>query len=164
MLGRFVTDKMFRTAVVRIADIRAEATAGSATWVYGFSWVSPTMGWSVHCLDVPFWFDCLDADGVTAIAGDAPPAALAAAVHGAATAFVRDGDPGWTAMDDRREDGTHLRRRPVDARGGHRRVRECLRADVSRDVRRVWGAFATRRAGRRGVSARERAPNPGSVS
>ena len=131
MLGRFMTDKMFRTAVVRIAGIRAAASADSPTWVYGFSWVSPKMGWAVHCLDVPFWFDCLDADGVAAIAGDAPPAALAAAVHGAATAFVRDGDPGWTRVDGRREDRTHLRRRPVDARGGRRRVRERLPADVS---------------------------------
>lgn len=96
ILGRFMTDKMFRTAVVRIADIRAAASPESATWVYAFSWVSPKMGWALHCLDVPFWFDCLDADGVTAIAGDAPPRALAAAVHGAATAFVRGGAPGWT--------------------------------------------------------------------
>ena len=50
----------------------------------------------MHCLEVPFWFDCLDADGVPAIAGDAPPRALAASVHGAATGLVRDGDPGWT--------------------------------------------------------------------
>ncbi len=91
-----MTDKMFRTAVVRIAGIRAAATPDSPTWVYAFSWVSPKIGWAVHCLDVPFWFDCLDADGVPAIAGDAPPPALAAAVHGSATAFIRDGDPGWT--------------------------------------------------------------------
>jgi para-nitrobenzyl esterase len=63
--------------------------------VYRFAWPSPTKTWALHCLDVPFWFDCLDADGVTAIAGDAPPRALAAAVHGAAAAFVRDSDPGW---------------------------------------------------------------------
>ena len=79
-----------------IADIRATAGADANTWAYGFSWVSPKMGWAVHCLDVPFWFDCLDDPGVTAIAGEAPPRALAEAVHGAATAFVRDGDPGWT--------------------------------------------------------------------
>jgi para-nitrobenzyl esterase len=32
---------------------------------------------------------------VEAIAGDAPPRALADALHGAAAAFVRDGDAGW---------------------------------------------------------------------
>ena len=96
VLGRYITDRMFRTTVVRIADIRATVGAEANTWAYGFSWVSPKMGWAVHCLDVPFWFDCLDAPGVTAIAGEAPPRALAEAAHGAATAFVRDGDPGWT--------------------------------------------------------------------
>ncbi|GAA1957490.1 carboxylesterase/lipase family protein [Microbacterium deminutum] len=96
VLGRFGTDRRFRVPVVRIARIRSEASSDSVTWAYRFSWISPTRGWAVHCLDVPFWFDCLDAEGVTAIAGDAAPAALAAAVHGAAAAFVRDGDPGWT--------------------------------------------------------------------
>ncbi|GAA1974729.1 carboxylesterase/lipase family protein [Microbacterium pumilum] len=96
MLGRFMTDRLFRTGVVRVAHTRSAADADSPTWAYRFSFRSPTMGWAVHCLDVPFWFDCLEADGVSAIAGDAPPRALAAAVHDAAAAFVRDGDPGWT--------------------------------------------------------------------
>jgi para-nitrobenzyl esterase len=91
VLGRFVTDRVFRTGVVRVADARADAP----TWAYRFSWASPTRTWAGHCLDVPFWFDCLDDPNVASIAGDAPPRALAAALHGAAAAFVRDGDPGW---------------------------------------------------------------------
>ncbi|WP_404434733.1 carboxylesterase family protein [Microbacterium lacus] len=91
VLGRYVTDTMFRTTVVQVADARGAAP----TWAYRFCWPSPTRTWALHCLDVPFWFDCLDADGVAAIAGEAPPRALADAVHGAAAAFVRDGDPGW---------------------------------------------------------------------
>lgn len=91
IVGRFVTDHVFRSDVVRVADARGAA----ATWVYRFSWASPTRGWALHCLDVPFWFDCLDAPGVQAIAGARPPQALAAALHGAAAAFARDGDPGW---------------------------------------------------------------------
>lgn len=96
IIGHFMTDKMFRTAVVTIASARGAAGPDAGTWVYRFSWASPTRGWALHCLDVPFWFDCLDADGVTAITGDEPPRALAAAVHGAATALIRDGAPGWT--------------------------------------------------------------------
>ena len=92
VLGRFVTDRVFRANIVRVADARADA----ATWVYRFSWPSPTRAWALHCLDVPFWFDCLDDPAVAAIAGSAPPRALAAAVHGAAAAFIRDADPGWT--------------------------------------------------------------------
>lgn len=91
LLGRFVSDAVFRSGVVRVADARADA----ATWVYRFAWPSPVIGWACHCLDVPFWFDCLDSEGVTALAGDDPPRPLAAALHGSAVAFVRGGEPGW---------------------------------------------------------------------
>ena len=97
VLGRFATDRVFRSTVVRVAEARADAP----TWVYRFSRPSPTRTWAVHCIDVPFWFDCLRADGtvsesVRAIAGDAPPQSLADAVHGAAVELVREGAPGWT--------------------------------------------------------------------
>ena len=92
MVGRFVTDHIFRADVVRVADARADAP----TWVYRFSWPSPTRGWAIHCLDLPFWFDCVEAPGVATVAGDAPPRRLGDALHGAAAAFVREGNPGWT--------------------------------------------------------------------
>ncbi|AZC15103.1 carboxylesterase family protein [Microbacterium sp. ABRD28] len=91
VIGRFISDSIFRSTVVRAADARG----GADTWVYAFSWPSPTRRWSLHCLDVPFWFDGLDLDGVSAIAGDDPPRSLADAVHGSAVALVRDRDPGW---------------------------------------------------------------------
>ncbi|MFE7845848.1 carboxylesterase/lipase family protein [Microbacterium sp. NPDC057407] len=91
VIGRFVTDVVFRSDVVRVADARGPAP----TWVYRFSWASPVRGWALHCLDVPFWFDGLDAPGVPEIAGESPPRRLADAVHGAAVGFIRDGDPGW---------------------------------------------------------------------
>ena len=97
VLGRYISDHVFRALVVRVAEARREAP----TWVYRFSWVSPARGLSLHCLDVPFWFDCLDAPGVTALAGDAPPQALADALHGTAVAWVRDGDPGWATWSSR---------------------------------------------------------------
>ena len=93
VLGRFVTDRVFRSVVVRAADARRDATA--PTWVYRFSWPSPASGLATHCLDVPFWFDHLDAERVAAVAGSAPPQALADALHGSAVAYLRDGDPGW---------------------------------------------------------------------
>ncbi|MCC4247526.1 MULTISPECIES: carboxylesterase/lipase family protein [Microbacterium] len=94
-LGGYVSDRVIRSVVLRAA--RARGTA--STWLYRFAWTSPSIGHACHCLDVPFWFDHLDADGVTAIAGDAPPAELADAMHAAAVRFVRDGDPGWPAWD-----------------------------------------------------------------
>ncbi|MBW1639360.1 carboxylesterase family protein [Microbacterium resistens] len=100
VLGRFVTDSVFRSLVVRAAEARGAAP----TWAYRFAWVSPTKGWSCHCLDVPFWFDCLDDPHVARLAGDDPPQQLATDMHGAAVAFVRTGDPGWAPW--RRAPGT----------------------------------------------------------
>lgn len=95
ILGGYATDRVIRATVSRVAWARGVAP----TWVYRFAWPSPVLGGACHCLDVPFWFDHLDADGVSAIAGDAPPRSLAAQLHGAAVAFARDGDPGWPAWD-----------------------------------------------------------------
>ncbi|REJ08348.1 carboxylesterase/lipase family protein [Microbacterium bovistercoris] len=89
--GRFVTDTVFRSLVVRVAEARADA----ATWVYRFAWASPKTGWSSHCLDVPFWWDCLGSERVAALAGDHPPQGLADDMHSAAVAFTTRADPGW---------------------------------------------------------------------
>ncbi|MFF3372264.1 carboxylesterase/lipase family protein [Streptomyces sp. NPDC002680] len=90
--GQALTDSTFRAPAVAVADTRAAREL--PTWLYEFTWTSPVNGAAFHCLDVPFAFDLLDAEGVTAAAGAAPPQALADAVHGAWVAFVRDLDPG----------------------------------------------------------------------
>lgn len=102
IVGRFVTDHVFRSLVVRVAEARREADA--ETWVYAFSWVSPTKGWACHCLDVPFWFDGLDRERVSDLAGPNPPQSLADDMHGAAVSFVTGGAAGWPAW--RTEPGT----------------------------------------------------------
>jgi para-nitrobenzyl esterase len=94
-LGQFVTDAMFRAPARAIAESRAAGDA--AAWVYRFAWSSPTFGAAVHCLDVPFFFDCLGSERVGYIAGEQPPASLADDVHGAAVRFITTGDPGWPA-------------------------------------------------------------------
>ena len=96
VLGRYVTDRVFRTTVPQVAGLRADAP----TWVYRFAWLSPEFEASVHCLDVPFFFDCLDSDRVEPLAGPNPPQALADAVHAAAVAFIVRGDPGWARWTD----------------------------------------------------------------
>lgn len=125
VLGRYVTDVVFRSTVVRVAEARADAQ----TWVYRFAWPSPSRRWALHCLDVPFWFDCLDADGVTAIAGEHPPRRLADALHGSAVGFVRTGDPGWPAWSGRagttRVFGGEASRPDVEP-DGYREVRALL--------------------------------------
>ncbi|WP_262927608.1 carboxylesterase family protein [Microbacterium sp. NIBRBAC000506063] len=91
IIGRYITDRMFRTLVVRIARARGSAP----TWLYRFAWASPSFGSAVHCLDVPFFFDCLGEERVENIAGDAPPQHLADEVHTGAVGLIRRGDPGW---------------------------------------------------------------------
>ena len=97
LLGGYVTDRVIRATVRRTARARGDA----ATWLYRFAWASPvpSIGVACHCLDVPFWFDHLSAEGVDRIAGDAPPSPLADQMHAAAVAFARDRDPGWPTWD-----------------------------------------------------------------
>ncbi|WP_416442976.1 carboxylesterase/lipase family protein [Leucobacter sp. HNU] len=95
LAGRVLTDRMFRTAILRIAEARGSAP----TWVYRFAWPSGTFGFAEHCLDVPFFFDCLDGPAMEPLAGPNPPQALADEVHAAAVAFIADGDPGWPRHD-----------------------------------------------------------------
>ncbi|GAB3392358.1 carboxylesterase family protein [Humibacter soli] len=99
VLGRYLSDRTFRTYALRVAEARGAAP----TWLYRFAWRSPNYGMAVHCNDVPFFFDCLKAPRVDAIAGDRPPQALADDIHSAAVAFVRDGDPGWPRHSERGE-------------------------------------------------------------
>nr|WP_201470933.1 carboxylesterase family protein [Microbacterium hydrocarbonoxydans] len=91
LAGRVLTDRMFRADVLRVAADRGDAS----TWVYRFSWPSGRFGYAEHCLDVPFFFDCLDGPSMQALAGPNPPQQLADEVHGAAVSFVTTGDPGW---------------------------------------------------------------------
>ncbi|MFG6402863.1 carboxylesterase/lipase family protein [Microbacterium sp. P04] len=93
VLGRYASDRVFRAGIPRVAAARGDAP----TWVYRFAWRSPVIGWACHCLDVPFWFDHLDAEGVSAIAGQAPPASLAREMHAAVVRIATVGDPGWPA-------------------------------------------------------------------
>lgn len=95
LVGRFVSDHVFRALVPRVAEARRRADA--ATWAYRFSWVSPTKGWACHCLDVPFWFDGLDRERVANLAGPNPPQTLADDMHEAIVSLIAGGDPGWPA-------------------------------------------------------------------
>lgn len=89
--GRLLTDRMFRTALLNVLADRGSAP----TWLYRFSWPSGHFGFAEHCLDVPFFFDCLDGPAMEPLAGPNPPQELADEVHGAAVAFIAGGDPGW---------------------------------------------------------------------
>ncbi|WEK60973.1 MAG: carboxylesterase family protein [Candidatus Microbacterium colombiense] len=91
LAGRLLTDRMFRAPLLQVLADRGSAP----TWVYRFAWPSGRFGFAEHCLDVPFFFDCLDGPAMEPLAGPNPPQALADEVHGAAVAFITGGDPGW---------------------------------------------------------------------
>jgi para-nitrobenzyl esterase len=96
IVGQALSDRTFRVPAQEMAA--AKTAAGGAAYAYDFRWASPAgplRGLSFHCLDMPFAFDLLGEAGVREAAGDAPPAALAAEMHGAWTRFITEGDPGW---------------------------------------------------------------------
>ncbi|WP_040813249.1 carboxylesterase/lipase family protein [Nocardia concava] len=105
--GQAQSDAIIRMPSFQVAEMRAGRN--QPTWLYEFTWTSNApkfQGQSFHCLDVPFAFDVLRKQGVTAVAGDNPPQSLADAVHRAWVAFVSNGDPGpaWPRYTlDRRE-------------------------------------------------------------
>ncbi|WP_418960370.1 carboxylesterase/lipase family protein [Streptomyces tritici] len=95
LIGQAITDTTFRAPALEIADARSRL--GRPTWLYQFEWSGRAPGFggaAYHCIDLPFAFDLLDAEGVTAALGEHPPQQLADAMHAAWVAFVRDLDPG----------------------------------------------------------------------
>ncbi|MFI6932842.1 carboxylesterase family protein [Streptomyces sp. NPDC050287] len=91
--GTRLTDTLFRAACPRAAAARRDAAAG--TWLYSFEWPSPALGGAAHCVDLPFFFDVLDAPGVTEALGPNPPADLATAMHADLAGFVHGREPSW---------------------------------------------------------------------
>ncbi|WP_426362353.1 carboxylesterase/lipase family protein [Streptomyces sp. E-08] len=124
--GQALTDTVFRAPNLAVADARA--AHGRPTWFYEFRWPSPALGLAFHCLDLPFAFDLLDAEGVTAVAGAEPPRALADAMHRAWVAFVTDQDPG---ADWPRYTSDERATKIWDAESG-------IAADPVRRVRELW--------------------------
>lgn len=91
------TDEVFRRRAQVVAESRAEA--GTATWMYWFSWESPAFGGalgSCHGLDIPFAFAHLDAPGVTMFTGEPPSReALAVAYSTAVATLAHTGAVDW---------------------------------------------------------------------
>jgi para-nitrobenzyl esterase len=95
LLGQLIAIRTFRQPMALSADLRAK-TSPDITWLYDFRWPSPFYSdLAVHCVELPFAWDLLDADGVARTHGPNPPQELAEAAHAAWVAFVANGDPGW---------------------------------------------------------------------
>jgi para-nitrobenzyl esterase len=98
--ARAITDCEFRVGPVRMAEARAAAGAAS-TYLYETAWRSPGLDdiGAIHCIDLPFAFDCLDEEWAVKVCGGKAPQAMADAMHGSFVSFVKTGDPGWPAYD-----------------------------------------------------------------
>ncbi len=89
-----LTDAAFRVPTTTLAA--AQHAAGGAVHAYEFAWPTPVGGLGAcHALELGFVFDTLGHG--SAMAGETAPQQLADRMHRAWVAFVRDGDPGWTA-------------------------------------------------------------------
>ncbi len=91
--GTRLTDTLFRAACPRTAKVRRGARAG--TWLYSFEWPSPALGGAAHCVDIPYFFDVLDAPRVAEALGTDPPQELATSMHADLVAFLHGEEPAW---------------------------------------------------------------------
>jgi para-nitrobenzyl esterase len=95
--GQELADALFRRPTQRFVDARA---GGAPTYRYEFQWESTAYDGAVragHSLDIPFFFDTLDAPYFALYAGREAPQELADRIHGAFARFALVGDPGWPA-------------------------------------------------------------------
>jgi para-nitrobenzyl esterase len=92
VLSEIATDWFYRIPALRLA----EAVDGSHVYEFGWESTAGDLG-ACHGLEVPFVFETVDHPGVAALAGPAPPRALAETMHRAWVAFAATGEPGWPA-------------------------------------------------------------------
>src|SRR6202023_4394059 len=82
LLAALITDWFFRIPAIRLAE--AHEKNGGSPYVYEFAWRSPLFNsrfGAAHAVEIGFVFDNLGRDGAMTLAGNAPPQALADAMH-----------------------------------------------------------------------------------
>ncbi|WP_029150481.1 carboxylesterase/lipase family protein [Microbacterium indicum] len=92
--AQLAISQVFRAPLARNAALRSAHGAAERTWLFDFAHHSPVDGAAAHCLDVPFAWDVLAADGVDRVLGDAPQA-LADEMHADWVGFIRTGEMPW---------------------------------------------------------------------
>ncbi|GAA1840746.1 carboxylesterase family protein [Pseudonocardia ailaonensis] len=108
VLAALVSDWFFGVPAQRYAEARIDTGTGR-TWVYRFDHPGPEANGGLgacHAVEIPFVFGTAEAPTARRLVGPDPSPAVTEAAHGAWTAFVTRGDPGWDAYDrDRRITG-----------------------------------------------------------
>ena len=87
---------MFRGPAVHLSQQRS-GDAAARTWLYDFAYHSEVDGLSAHCVELPFVWDLLGAEGVARVLGD-PPQRLADTVHADWVAFTASGRMPWPTV------------------------------------------------------------------
>jgi para-nitrobenzyl esterase len=96
--SQLMVQAMFRLPAVHIASERAATGSGDKTWLYDFRHRSPVVNAAAHCLELPFVWDQLDAPGVAAVLGEAPPRHLADTMHADWVGFITDHSCPWPTV------------------------------------------------------------------
>ena len=107
--ARAITDSEFRVGPVRMAERRAAAGA-APTFLYETAWRTAELGGlgAVHCIDVPFAFDCLAEEHARRrCAASVAPQAMADAMHGAFVSLHHRRRPRLARLRPRRRPGHH---------------------------------------------------------
>lgn len=97
--SQLVSAQMFRAPAAAIAELRAAHGAGEHTWLYDFAHPSAVNGLAGHCHELPFAWDVLDAEGVSAVLGEAPQG-LADEIHAIWVEFITHGTAAWASVAD----------------------------------------------------------------
>lgn len=90
-LGQLLSTYMFHIGLIDIARIRSSTDAGVHTWLYDYAQESSISNASMHCEDVPYAFNVLDAPGVENVLGYHPSQRLADDIHGLWVNFIATG-------------------------------------------------------------------------
>jgi len=102
-----LTDAMFRVPSMRVAE--AQSIKQPKTWMYLFTWPSPTVAGlgACHAIELPFVFGNLKGARLAQLIGFNPPQKLSQTIQDAWTSFARTGNPNaggvpaWKAYDAR---------------------------------------------------------------
>ena len=94
-LSQLRTSIDMRCDAPSIGGARVSAGAGERTWLFDFAGRSSHDNLSGHCLDLPFAWNLLDAQGVHTVLGQDPDQNLADAMHADWVRFITDGEVGW---------------------------------------------------------------------
>lgn len=126
VIGNLISDSVFHIPLAAWFLARAEhaeaasgVDAPAGSYAYEFSYCCGPMELALHCMEIPFAFDCLSEPYCEHTLGVAPPQALADAMHSAWVRFIETGEPGWEPWT-----GRSIGRRFGDNRSGQLIVAE----------------------------------------